>query len=239
MKAFVSGGSRGLGLEICRRLLSAGWRVWTCSRSGSDAVRRLETERSERFAHIELDFEDSGFLEALKRLQDSVGGFDAVVANAAIGGDGSLTLMNEASIRRVIEVNLTSPILMSRELIKGMLANRRGGAFVFVSSIAAKRGYNGLSVYSATKSGICGFSRTIAREYGKRGIRSNVVLPGFLETEMTDGLGAEARERIMRRSALGRLGTAKEVAGAVEFLLSEDGGYVTGAEWALDGGTMA
>lgn len=238
MNAFVSGGSRGLGLEICRRLLTKGWRVWTCSRSRTESIERLEIEHGARFSHVEMDLQDAGFLTNLRELQDCVGAFDAVVANAGIGGDGSLTLMSEASIRRVIEVNLVSTILLSRELIKGMLASRRTGAFVFISSIAAKRGYSGLSVYSATKSGICGFSRTLAREYGKRGIRSNVVLPGFLETEMTGGLSEEARERIKRRSALGRLGSAEDVAGAVEFLLSDEGRFVTGAEWALDGGAM-
>src|SRR5690606_20335889 len=125
-------------------------------------------------------------------------------ANAAIGTEGLLTLTSKNRIEECLQVNLLSVILLSREVLKGMLS--RGGSLVFVSSITATRGYAGLSVYSATKGALLSFSRSLAREYGPRGIRSNCILPGFLETEMTGTLANEDRERIQRRTSLQRLG---------------------------------
>src|SRR5690606_6564358 len=134
---------------------------------------------------------------------------------------------------------LTSVMLLAREVIKGMLARGRGGSLVFISSIAARTGLSGLSVYSATKGGLLAFSRALSREYGARGIRSNCVLPGFLETEMSATLSEEARERLKRRTPLHRLGQAEDVAGLVFFLLSDDARHITGGEYVVDGGMTA
>jgi 3-oxoacyl-[acyl-carrier protein] reductase len=164
---------------------------------------------------------------------------DGFVANAAVGLDGMLTMTAEADLRRCVELNLVAPMLLAREVIKGMLAAGRAGSLVFVSSVAARTGFTGLSVYGATKGGLVAFARSLAREYGERGIRANSVLPGFLATEMTAGLDQGRRSAIVRRTALKRLGETGDVAGAVAFLLSDEASYVTGTEIVIDGGMTA
>ena len=129
-------------------------------------------------------------------------------------------------------------MLLAREAIKGMLTHG-GGSLIFIASVAARTGFSGLAVYGAAKGGLVSFSRALAREYGKRGIRSNAVLPGFLETEMSQSLPVAKRDRIVGRTALKRLGAAHDVAGVVTFLLSEQARYVTGTEIVVDGGLTA
>jgi len=124
-------------------------------------------------------------------------------------------------------------------VVKGMLGSGRGGSVVFISSVAARTGFSGLSVYGATKGALVSFSKALAREYGRKGIRSNCVLPGFLDTEMSASLGEDQRKRLVRRAALGRLGQVEDVTGAVRFLLSDEAGYVTGTEVVVDGGSSA
>ncbi len=238
-RVLVTGGSRGLGLEICRHLLGAGWAVTTVARRKSAEVESLLDSEGSRFEFIEADLADPAGLRAVVeqgRLLDGVQGF---VSNAALAVEGLLTLTSEAALRRCVDVNLNAPMLLAREVLKGMLGSQVPGSLVFIASVAARTGFKGLSVYSATKGGLTAFSRSVAREYGERGIRSNCVLPGFLETEMTSGLDADQRGMIERRTALKRLGAGSEVVGAVEFLLSEASGYVTGSEIVVDGGMTA
>lgn len=236
-RALVTGGSRGLGLAICRRLLEEGWEVVTASRSITPQLSELMSCFGNRLRHSTVDFSKSQ--EVNRFLQEPVflEGYDGFVANAAVGTEGLLTLMTEDAVRHCIEVNLVAPILIARQVIKGMLA--RGGALVFVASVAARTGLAGLTVYSATKGGLVAFSRAVAREYGERGIRSNSVLPGFMATEMTSSLSAEQQNRIARRAALKRVGTAEEVADVVCFLLSDEARFVTGTEVVVDGGFTA
>ncbi|RME89750.1 MAG: SDR family oxidoreductase [Verrucomicrobia bacterium] len=237
-RVLVTGGSRGLGLAICERLLAEGWEVATVSRRRTEAVTRLGEKFGGRLRHWEADLADG---EAMKRVVEEAGvvspGLDAFVANAAVGTEGLLTLTSEEAIRRTIEINLTATILLTRQVVKGML--ERGGRLVFVSSVAARTGFTGLTVYSATKGALVSFSRALAREYGRRGIRSNCVLPGFLETEMSATLGPEQKERLARRAALGRLGEVNDVVGAVAFLLSDEAAFITGTELVIDGGSTA
>jgi 3-oxoacyl-[acyl-carrier protein] reductase len=164
---------------------------------------------------------------------------DAFIANAAIGTEGLLTLTSESDLRGCVELNLTSVMLLAREILKGMLARGSGGSLLFISSIAARTGFPGLSVYGATKGALLAFSRALAREYGGRGIRSNCVLPGFLETEMSATLPETARDRLKRRTPLNRLGQVEDVAGLVSFLLSDEARHVTGSEYIVDGGMTA
>ena len=128
-------------------------------------------------------------------------------------------------------------LFLAREVIKGML--ERGGSLVFISSVAARTGFSGLAVYSATKGALVSLSRAIAREYGERGIRSNCILPGFLETDMNQDVDAETRARLARRTALKRLGQPEDVVGCVSFLISDAARYLTGAEIVVDGGMTA
>lgn len=236
-RILVTGGSRGLGLAISRSLLEAGYAVVTVSRHGTSDLAELEQNFPGR---IELHQGDLSCIQELPALCDKLrvrDGLDGFVANAAVGTEGLLTLTSRASIDHCLNLNLLSVILLTREVLKGMLT--RGGSLVFVSSVAAVRGYSGLSVYSATKGALVSFSRSLAREYGSRDIRSNCVLPGFVETEMTGSLSSTDRERIVHRTPLKRLGQGSDVAGIVRFLLSDEARFITGAEFTVDGGLTA
>ncbi len=234
-RVFVTGGSKGLGLALCIRLLSQGYRITTTARHVTDGVRDLEQQYKGSFLFIEADLSDERDVIRLGReAQLLSGNYDGFVANAAVGTEGLLTLTSNATLRRSLEVNLFSVIALTREVIKGMLGT--GGNLVFISSVAAQRGFKGLSVYAAAKAGLLGFSKSIAHEYGERNIRSNVVLPGFLETEMSDSLSDIQKSRIANRTALKRLGQPGDVVDMIEFLLSERSKFITGAEFVVDGG---
>jgi 3-oxoacyl-[acyl-carrier protein] reductase len=236
-RILVTGGSRGLGLAVCRQLLAEGHGVVTCSRKLASELSGLLQTHPDRLEHHLVDFAQLGAVAALAKSARLLEGVDGFVANAAIGAEGLLTLTSEAALRECVEVNLVATMLLAREVVKGMLA--RGGSLVFVSSVAARTGLAGLSVYAATKGALVSFSRALAREYGQRSIRSNCVLPGFLETEMTCSLTPEAKARLTRRTALRRLGQADDVVGAISFLLSDAARHITGAELVVDGGMLA
>ncbi|MCB1124958.1 MAG: SDR family oxidoreductase [Verrucomicrobiae bacterium] len=236
-RALITGGSRGLGLALCDRLLSEGWEVVAVSRRTTAAFDKLRADSGGRLHHFSVDLADPDGVAQLTERAGLLEGLEAFVANAAVGTEGLLTLTSEAAIRETLEVNLTSTILLTRQVVKGMLG--RGGSLVFVSSVAARTGFSGLSVYAATKGALVAFSRSVAREYGSRGIRSNCVLPGFLETDMSASLSGNQRERLARRAALGRLGTVTDVVGSVSFLLSDESRFVTGTEIVIDGGSTA
>lgn len=233
----ITGASRGLGLALAQGLLLGGWRVVTASRSRSAELDALIRAQPDRIEHHPVDFARADDTRAFAAGPAVMGGVDAFIANAAIGTEGLLTLTSEAAIRECVEVNLVAPMLLARQVIKGMID--RGGSLVFVSSVAARTGLAGLSVYTATKGGLVAFSRALAREYGERGIRSNCILPGFLETDMSSTLTLEQRERVRRRTPLGRLGQVNDVIGAVRYLLSDDARFVTGTEVEVDGGFRA
>lgn len=238
-RVLITGMSRGLGLAVGRSLLERGWSVVGVARRRSSAMESLAAVHPGRFEFHEIDLGAADGVALLVERARVLEGLDALVANAALGMEGLLTLTRESAMRECVELNLVSPMLLAREVLKGMLAAGRGGSLVFVSSVAARTGLAGLSVYSATKGGLVAFARSLAREYGERGIRVNSVLPGFLETEMTAGLEAGRRQAVIRRSALKRLGRAEDVVGAVLYLLSEDATHVTGTEIVVDGGLTA
>jgi len=236
-RILVTGGSRGLGLAICQCLLADGLEVITASRRPSPQLTALRSSYPRQLEYYTIDFADVTAASTLAQSARLLEGVDGFVANAAIGTEGLLTLTSECALRECVQVNLTAPMLLAREVIKGML--NRGGSLVFIASVAARTGLSGLAAYSATKGGLVSFSRALAREYGSKGIRSNAVLPGFLETEMSDSLGEEDRQRLTRRTALKRLGTVEDVVSVVTFLLSDAARYVTGTEVVVDGGLTA
>lgn len=207
------------------------------SRKGSTELSGLQRRFGAQITHLPCDFAKEGEVLRLAREARLIDGIDGYVANAGLGADGLLTLVSEEAIRQCVEVNLVANLLLSREVIKGML--NRGGSLVFISSVAARTGFTGLTIYSATKGALVSFSRAIAREYGERGIRSNCILPGFLETDMTRGLSGDVQARLARRTALKRLGCPADVAGCVSFLLSDAARYITGTEIVVDGGMTA
>lgn len=234
---FVTGGSRGLGLDICRALLNLNAQVVTCARSRTSDMDALANQFGSAFSFFQADLSQE---ESIPSLMDQSGlvtaPYDGFVANAATGADGLLTMMPKSKIRQSLDINLYSVILITQAFLKGLLASQSKGSLVFISSVCAHHGFKGLSVYSATKAGLCGFSKSIAREYGKRGIRSNVVLPGFLETDMTQNLQTSQTDSIRRRTPLNRLGQSADVIQAVLHLLSDASRFTTGSEITIDGG---
>ena len=239
MTSLVSGGSRGLGLAIVERLLERGDEVATFSRSGSESLDRLGERHGHRLVAERLDASDAEAVRGfVARVGERFGRIDHCVANAAIAHEGVLATMTDAEIDAMLAVNLRGSIVLVREAVRQMLVNRSTFASVTViSSVVAARGSPGLSVYAATKAGLEGFARSLARELGSRGIRVNALAPGFLETELSASLSEEDRGRIVRRTPLGRLGQAADIVGAVEFLASPRAGFITGQVITIDGGS--
>jgi 3-oxoacyl-[acyl-carrier protein] reductase len=237
----VTGGSRGLGAALVESFLDAGDRVATCSRSGSEPVEawRAEPRLADRFYFEALDLADRQSSRAfVDRVIERFGGVDVLVNNAGVASDGVLGLMGEAEVDALVDVNVKATILLTRRVARRMLA-AGGGRVVNVSSVAGLSGYRGLSVYSATKAALDGFTRALARELGPRGITVNSVAPGYLRTELTHGLDPGQLEQIVRRTPLGRLGEPEDVVGAVRFLASPEARFVTGHVLVVDGGLTA
>jgi 3-oxoacyl-[acyl-carrier protein] reductase len=234
----LSGGSRGLGGAIVRDLLARGHAVSTFSRKATPLVDELLAgdPAGESFTWRAIDATDHA---AVQRFALDVhrrhGRLDALINNAALGVDGVLALMREEEIARGLAVNLEGAIRLTRVCARLMLA-RRQGVILNVSSVNGLRGHSGVSVYSATKAALDGFTRSLARELGPRGIRINSLAPGFFDSDMASGFGAEQRARIVRRTPLGRLGTVDDLVGVVRFLLSAEARFITGQVLVVDGG---
>jgi 3-oxoacyl-[acyl-carrier protein] reductase len=239
----VTGGSRGLGLGIVRRLVCEGYSAVAVARQINDqlasTIEQAERSRSGSLHFMPFDLADvqeiPGFV---KKLRKDFGPIYGLVNNAAQGSDGTLALMPNAQIERLIRVNTLSPIVLTKYMVRHMMADG-GGRVVNVASIVGFTGYSGLSVYSATKASLIGFTRSLAREVGPRGVNVNAVAPGFLDTEMTQGLDGERREKVARRSALGRFPEVDDVADAVEFLLGSRARSITGTVLTVDAGSTA
>lgn len=240
--SIISGGSRGLGLAIVERLLARGDRVATFSRSSSPALDALAAVAPDRLFAARCDASDAEALRGfVSRVVDRFGRVDNCVANAAVAHEGVLATCRDDEIDAMLAVNLKGAIVLVRECVRQLLAQPPGDrpsgpSIVVVSSTVAARGSPGLAVYAATKAGLEGFARALARELGPRGIRVNAVAPGFLATDLSASLSATAQARIVRRTPLGRLGVPDDVVGAVEFLTGPRASFITAQVIAVDGG---
>lgn len=240
----VTGGSRGIGLGITRCLARAGYRVMAVARKESPQLREAIDEAagsgtgSIGFTACDLA-ETDGIAAMVKQLRADLGSVYALVNNAGMSVDGTLALTSAAQIEQVVRLNVTSPILLSKSILRWMMADGTAGRIVNLASIIAFTGYSGLSVYGATKASMIGFTRSLAREVGRAGVTVNAVAPGFVDTEMTQGMDEEQREQIARRSALRRLVDVTDVAAAVEYLLSGGARNVTGTVITVDAGNTA
>ncbi len=239
----VTGGSRGLGLGIVRKLLESGFCVIAVARSRTDALRELEeTARSggqPALRFVACDLAELQQIPALvKRIRDDAGPIFGLVNNAGISAEGVLGMMPDADIERMVRVNTLSPILVTKHVVRSMMAGG-GGSIVHIASIVASTGFSGLAAYSATKASLVGFTRSLAREVGRLGIRVNAVAPGFIATDMTQSMTEEARKSIERRSALKRMAEAEDIANGVEFLLSDRSRNITGTILTIDAGGTA
>ena len=239
----VTGGSRGLGLGIARDLAGSGHRVLAVARRPSDALAEAtETAAHEGRGEIHFVSADLGEIDAIPALVQALrqrhGPVYGLVNNAGIGTEGMLAMMHISQIEALVRLNTVSPIVLSKYVVRGMMAEGCGRV-VNMSSIIASTGYNGLSVYGATKASLVGFTKSLAREVGRVGITVNAVAPGFVETELTGTMDEAQREQIAKRSALKRLAAVEDVATAVGFLMSDAARNITGTVLTVDAGNTA
>jgi 3-oxoacyl-[acyl-carrier protein] reductase len=239
----VTGGSRGIGLAISQRLAAAGYNVIAVARRESDALREAASEIVKQgtgnlhFRAFDLSEVDA-IPSFVKALRDEFGAIYGLINNAGIGNEGLLATMHNSEIEALVRLNITSPIILTKYIARHMMADG-AGRIINMSSIIATTGYNGLSVYGATKAAASGFTRSLARELGKLGITVNAIAPGFVDTELTQSLSEEQRKRIAGRSALRRLPEVDDVARMVEYLLGDGGRNITGSVFTIDAGSTA
>jgi 3-oxoacyl-[acyl-carrier protein] reductase len=239
----VTGGSRGIGLAIAQRLAGSGYHVIAIARRESnelrEAIEAATKQGSGRIVFRAFDLSETDAIPAfVKSLRDDFGAIYGLVNNAGIGTEGLLATMHNSEIEALMRLNVLSPIILTKYVVRHMMADG-GGRVINMSSIIATTGYNGLSVYGATKAAATGFTRSLAREVGKLGITVNAIAPGFVDTELTQSLGAEQKQRIAGRSALRRLPETDDVARMVEYLLGEGGRNITGTVLTVDAGNTA
>ncbi len=239
----VTGGSRGLGLAIASALAFAGDQVIAVARTETAelraAAKALKRSRKGALHFRGFDLADTrgigGFVGSLRK---EFGALYGLINNAGLGTHGLLSMMRDEEIERLVRLNTVAPLVLSKYALRSMMVEK-AGRIVNVASIVASSGYSGLSAYAATKASLVGFTRSLAREVGSLGITVNAVAPGFVDTEMTQELGEEDRERIKRRSALKRLAGPEDIAAAVEFLLSDKAKNITGITLTVDAGSIA
>jgi len=223
----VTGGNRGIGLAIARTFQELGDRVVITHRSGI-APDGLDGVVMDVTDHVSVD-------AAFKEIESKYGTVDVLVANAGITKDGLSLRMSESDFQSVVDTNLTGSFRVTQKVLSGMM-KKRSGRVIFIGSVVGLLGSAGQVNYSATKSALVGMARSLAREYGSRGITFNVIAPGFVETDMTAVLADELKEKYEAQIPLARFASPSEVAKVVHFIASADAGYITGAVIPVDGG---
>lgn len=234
----VSGGSRGVGLELCRALLKNDYNVSTFSRRRTREIDSLQQQfDSNRFYFDEIDLSSSDQLkDFVSKATKTHGIIYGLVNNAAVARDGIFASLPEIEISRMISINLEGTMLLTRHCIRNMITAQTEGRIINISSIIGSRGYNGLAVYSATKAALDGFTRSMARELGRRKITVNSIAPGYMKTEMSTGINDAGIEQIVRRTPLGRLAEIGDIIPLILFILSDQAGFISGQTILVDGG---
>ncbi|MDE3723252.1 beta-ketoacyl-ACP reductase [Nocardiopsis sp. N85] len=223
----VTGGNRGIGLAIARELAAGGDDVAVTYRSG---------EPPEGLLGVRCDITDSAQVDAaFKEVEEAQGPVEVLVANAGITKDQLLALMSEDDFSSVLDTNLTGSFRVAKRAVRGMM-RKRSGRIVLISSVVGLLGSGGQANYAASKAGLVGFGRSLARELGSRNITVNVVAPGFIETDMTAALPEARQTEIKKNIPLGRYGTTDDIARTVSFLAGPGGAYISGAVIPVDGG---
>jgi len=228
--ALVTGASKGIGRAIATELADAGASVVLGYRSGKDEAEELAGELGGRALQADVANPDEA-----RRLVEEAGDLDILVNNAGLTRDGVLARMSDDDWRTVLDTNLSSVFYTCRAVTRPMM-RRRAGAIVNISSIVGVHGNWGQTNYAASKAGIIGFTKSLARELGSRNVRANVVAPGYVKTRLTDVLPEEATAAMLTSTPLGRLGEPGDVAGAVRFLCSDEASFITGEVLLVDGG---
>jgi 3-oxoacyl-[acyl-carrier protein] reductase len=228
--ALVTGASRGIGRAIAAELAAAGATVVVGYRSGQEEAEALAAEIGGRAIQADVSSPDDA-----RRLVEEAGDLDIVVNNAGLTRDGLLARMSDEDWRTVIDTNLSSVFYTCRAVTRPMM-KKRAGSIVNISSVVGVHGNWGQTNYAASKAGIIGFTKSLARELGSRNVRANVVAPGYVKTQLTDVLPEDATAAMLQNTPLGRLGEPEDVAGAVRFLCSEAASFITGQVLLVDGG---
>jgi 3-oxoacyl-[acyl-carrier protein] reductase len=228
--ALVTGGSRGIGRAIALELAQAGAAVTLSYRAGKDEAEDVAREAGG--TAVQADVSDPA---QAKELVDGAGELDILVNNAGVTRDGLIARMSDEDWSEVVDTNLGGVFHTCRAAARGMM-KRRSGSIVNISSIVGVRGNPGQTNYSASKAGIIGFTKALARELGNRGVRANVVAPGYVDTRLTQAIAEEMRELMLANTPLGRFGQPEDIAGAVRFLCSDEAAFITGEVLLVDGG---
>jgi 3-oxoacyl-[acyl-carrier protein] reductase len=235
--AFVTGSTRGIGLAIARAMHGAGAKVTIVGRD-AERARAVAAELGERTAGVGCDVAVAEQVEAaLAAAESALGPIDVLVNNAGLTRDNILLRLSDADWDAVLDANLKGAFHTTRAVIKGMMKRRRG-RIINVTSIVGLVGNKGQSNYAASKAGLIGFTKSVAKEYAGRGILANCIAPGYIETDMTSGLPDAAKATLLQDIALGRLGRPEDVAGAALFLASDLAAYITGQVLVVDGGMV-
>ena len=235
----ITGASRGIGLAIAQRLAASGYTAIALARTQGEALTAAIEQANGAISFVPFDLTDLDAIPDLARdLKARFGAIWGLVNNAGLGLDGLLSNTHNSQIEAVIKLNVTAPIVLTKYVVRGMMTGG-GGRIVNMSSIIGSTGYSGLAVYGATKASMIGFTKSLAREVGRLNVTVNAIAPGFIDTEMTAGLGEDGREQVIRRSALRRLAEVDDVAAMVDFLMSDGGKNITGAVLTIDAGNTA
>lgn len=240
MNILVTGCSRGVGLEICRVLLEQGHTVYGVARSCPQEFKDLQKQYPEQLLYNSVDLSDS------EHVRENVFGdfvtnkvqLDGFVNNAALAYDDIVSNINLDRLKGMYDVNVFSPMVMTKYAIRNMLLHHTKGSIVHISSISVHTGYKGLAMYASSKGALEAFSKNTAREWGSLGIRSNVVVPGFMPTAMSATLTDEQRAKIYARTALKDATSVRSVAETVAYLLSDKAASITGQNIHVDNGTI-
>ncbi|MBQ5426263.1 MAG: 3-oxoacyl-[Pseudobutyrivibrio sp.] len=237
--ALVTGGSRGIGRVIADKLAEAGFDIAICYSGNENAAEetvKLCEEHGVNAIAIKCDVSnETEVAEMFAVVKEKFGPVDVLVNNAGVTKDGLLIRMSEADFDKVIDINLKGTFLCTKAAIKDMMKNRHG-SIINITSIVGVNGNTGQANYAASKAGIIGFTKSVAREYGGKGIIVNAIAPGFIQTAMTDELPENVKSDYLKRIPLNRFGQPEDVANAVEFLASEKASYITGQVIEVTGG---
>lgn len=241
-KALITGSSRGIGKEIARRFLEEGAEIWgLCSKPSAarDELQALAQEKGSRYHEVYVNIADTVLLsETIKAVLASSGGFDILVNNAGITRDGLSFRMSLEDWNSVIAVNLTGTFVIS-QIVSADMIRKRKGSIINMTSIVGLHGQSGQVNYAASKAGLIGYTKSLAKECGGRGVRVNAIAPGFIETEMTQVVSEEARKAWLDSVPMKRIGSVKDVADATVFLASDMSTYITAQVLGVDGGMGA
>jgi len=240
MNILVTGVSRGVGLFICQVLLKQGHTVYAVSRTYSKEIESLEIAYSDKLHFKSVDLSKSALVQkyVFKEFVKNDITLDGFVNNAAMAYDDIVTNLNLEKLELMYQTNVFTPMILTKYAIRNMLFNKIAGSIVHISSISAHTGYKGLAMYASSKGAIEAFSKNTAREWGEMGIRSNVVVPGFMETAMSASLSQQQKDRIYKRTSLKKATSLESVAETVAYLLSDKASSITGQSIHVDAGTI-